>query len=275
MPSPFPGMDPYLENPTWWPSVHSGLIHEIWRQLNATLPKRFVANMGERLYVVQSEAQSATRNIYPDVAVIEPAIVEDTSSHAELAVQTLTEVAGDPAWEFVVTDDDVREPFVEIVPVEDQARVVTVIEILSPSNKIKGSAGRKLYLDKQREVLYSESHLLEIDLLRDGEHTVAISRDLLKSRGTWTYLVCLAPAPNHIQRIVWPRSLKERLPRIRVPLEQNEPDIILNLQPLFDRVYDDGAFARRVDYAREPAVALKSADDQWAKQFLREKGVLN
>ena len=64
MPSPFPGMDPYLESPDYWRDVHSSFLVEVRVALNATLPPGFVARTEERLYVVEPD-----RSIYPDIAL--------------------------------------------------------------------------------------------------------------------------------------------------------------------------------------------------------------
>ena len=265
MPSPFPGMDPYLENPTLWPGVHQRLITYIADMLNAVLPSRYMADIGERLYVVQAE-----RNIYPDVVVLEQ---PSTQTPPEQRARRIAVAASDPPWVLTVKSEEIREVYIEILSLADQSRVVTVIEVLSPSNKIAGSEGRQLYLTKQREILSSQTHLIEIDLLRQGEHTVAAPREMLVRRGKWDYLVCLHRGGQKGRYEVWAITLQQRLPRIHIPLQNGDPDVVLDLQSVFNRCYDEGAYVRRLDYHSEPPTPLEDADAQWANALLRERGL--
>lgn len=262
MPSPFPGMDPYLEDPVIWPGVHQSLITFIRGALNRVLPEAYVADIGERVYIVEPR-----RSLYPDVAVF-PRPVSPRGGGGTAVLDRSA-----PPWVIEVAPAEVREVFVRILPAGDATHVVTVIEVLSPGNKAAGSPGRELYLRKQEEVLQSETHLVEIDLLRRGEHTVAAPPESLRALGTWDYLVCrhLAGTGHHYE--AWPILLRERLPWIRIPLGEDDPEIELDLQPLFDRAYDEGAYPRLVDYTRGPAVPLEPTDAAWAAALLHEEGL--
>jgi len=264
MPSPFPGMDPFLEDPALWPGVHQRLITNIGSFLNASLPPTYVADIGERLYVVQAE-----RSVVPDVVVSQSGvIVGATSRRGSAAVAT----AGEPPWIVTIPPQEVREPFIEIVSLKPRRQVVTVIEVLSPANKAAGSADRDRYLAKQRQVLDSPASLVELDLLRRGAHTVAAAEAELRRRGDWEYLACVHRGSRRWDYEVWPLRLRERLPAIRIPLAEGEPDVRLDLQAVFDRCYDEGGYARMVDYDAEPAVTLEAEDAAWADALLREQG---
>jgi hypothetical protein len=257
-------MDPYLEHPALWPGVHQRLITYLGDRLNTLLPPHYVADIGERLYVVQPE-----RSIYPDVVGVEPpatAPLPEQQQGSNAAIMT-----SDPPWVLTVEPVEVREVFVEILSVGDASRVVTVIEVLSPSNKTANSEGRQLYLTKQQEILQRSTHLIEIDLLRYGEHTVTAPRGSLIARGGWDYLVCLHRGGQRGRYEVWAITLRQRLPRIRVPLANGEPDIALDVQAAFDRCYDEGAYARRLDYRGEPLMPLSETDRAWAATLLRER----
>jgi hypothetical protein len=256
-------MDPYLEHPALWPGVHQRLITYIADTLNTVLPPRYMADIGERLYVVQ-----AGRSIYPDVALFAYPPVQPSP---EPNVVGIAVAASDPPWVLTVKPEEIREVYIEILSVADQSCVVTAIEVLSPSNKIAGSEGRHLYLTKQQELLSSPIHLIEIDLLRDGEHTVAVPRELLLGKGAWDYLVCLHRGGQRERYEVWGIPLRQRLPRIHVPLQAGDPDVVLDLQAAFNRCYDEGAYARRLDYRGEPPTSLGSEDAQWADALLRER----
>lgn len=149
---------------------------------------------------------------------------------------------------------------------------MTVMEVLSPSNKTAGSQGWEPYPIKQREVLENETHLIEIDLLRSGKPTVGVPHEALLQKGLrWDYLVCLHRARKGRHYEVWPFTVRQRLPRISVPLAEGDPDVILDLQAVFDRCYDEGAYARRLDYRREPAIPLEGDNAEWATGLLRER----
>jgi hypothetical protein len=163
--------------------------------------------------------------------------------------------------------------FIEILPVGDESRVVTVIKVLSPANKAAGSEGWQLHLDKQQQILASQTHLIEIDLLRSGAHTVAAPLDLLIERGQWDYLACLHRGSQEERFEVWAIPLRQRLPRIHVPLAGDDLDVVLDLQTVFDRCYEESAYALDVEYRGEPPVPLTRADAEWAEALLRERGL--
>ena len=266
MPSPFPGMDPYLEHPARWPGVHQRMITYMGEALNAVLPARYAADIGERLYVVQP-----ARDIYPDVVVLEhppgPRPMEQGIGGVGVAVTS------DPPWVVTLEPAEMREVFIEIVSLSDAAFVVAVIEVISPSNKAVGSEGRRLYLTKQSEILASQTHLIEIDLLRRGEHTVAPPQECLARRGRWDYLVSLHRGGQGQRYEVWAFTVRQRMPRIRVPLADGDPDVVLDLQAVFNRCYDQGPYTRRLDYHRDPLTPLGGDDAAWAAELLHERGL--
>jgi hypothetical protein len=267
MPGPFPGMDPYLEDPDHWRGVHGRLIVGISDALNASLPEGFVADLDERVYVIPPD-----RSIYPDVAIVERPGPSDGGS----SVAVLTPpAASDPPYVVSLRDEPVYESFVEIRTTGEAEELVAVIEVLSPSNKEPASEGRDQYLRKQREVLASAAHLLEIDLLRAGEHTVAARRDVVAAAvgRPWDYLVCLHRAGRRWEYEFWPFTVRDRLPTVHVPLAEGVPDCVLDLQSVFDRAYDSGPYRRRVNYQGEPRPALPSPEREWANALLIEKGI--
>lgn len=263
MPSPFPGMDPYLEDPVLWPGVHQRLITYLGDELAERLPVHYFLSIGERLCIDEPE-----RDIYPDASILEQQKVPPSPAN-ETAVGTLVP---DPPLLVSMASEAAREPYIEILPVKERERVITLIELLSPSNKDKGNRTRDQYRVKQKQVLAGKTHLLEIDLLRGGTHTAAVPRTHLRRRGRYDYLVALSRSTNRGVSEVWAFSLRQRLPRISVPLEGDDPDIVVDLQPLLDRCYDRG-YARRLDYEELPTEPLKAADAEWVDALLREKGL--
>jgi hypothetical protein len=159
---------------------------------------------------------------------------------------------------------------VEIV--HDDGEVVTVIEVLSPANKMPGE-GYRQYKRKQEEVLHSTAHLVEIDLLSTGLPTIAIAEEALVSLPPYRYLVSVRRGPDTYQFDVYPIPLQRRLPRIRVPLRPPDPDVVLDLPAVFDRCYDNGGYADLVDYRQPPPVELSAEEMAWMDRTLRDKGL--
>jgi hypothetical protein len=258
-------MDPYLEDATLWPGVHAGLIAALEGTLNHVLPEGYAADIGERVYLLDSR-----RDAYPDLAVAQirrPGGASRGASASPTGEAAVLDPAAAP-WIIRVAPREVRETFLEIRALREDQRLVTVIEVLSPSNKAAGSHGRRLYREKQDELLRSETHLVEIDLLRGGAHTVAAPLDYLVDRGAWDYLVCLHRGGQDEVYELWPIGLRQRLPRIQVPLGPDEADVALDLQPVLDRRYDEGRYAVKIDYRAAPVPPLSPADQEWAAALL-------
>ena len=166
---------------TTLPSTRDAILDAVDAQLGV---------LGYRKLTVDDVAQAAgmlppepARSIRPDLAVTGP---RGGPAHVVVGVAEIEA----PSHPRLPAEDVERIPFVEIRDRQSRA-LVTVIELLSPSNKASGSQGRRLYQQKQGELLGSKTHLLEIDLLRAGAHTVAAPLDYLVDRGSWDYLVCL------------------------------------------------------------------------------------
>lgn len=150
---------------------------------------------------------------------------------------------------------------------------MTCIEVLIPRNKISGHPGRELYMKKQDELLGSRTHLIEIDLLRQGPHTVAAPEPLLAEHGPWHYVVSLHRGGEGERYETWPVELRQRLPRYCVPVEGADA-VTLDLQRLFTECYEEGAFDRQVDYRKEPPPPpLLRADRAWLAETLANAGL--
>jgi hypothetical protein len=259
-------MDPYLEDPLRWPDVHQGLIGCMRAVLNTILPPGYAANIGERCQIVPTD-----RSIYPDVLVRKhPGIeAQETSERGGVAVLGMPDAP-------VVLEElplEPREVFLEVLNVADGRRVVTTIEVLSPANKTAGGKERERYLRKQQEILESRTHLIEIDLLRAGQSTVAAPVVAWEGRPLYHYLVCLHRGGQGRRFEIWPNRLRERLPCIALPLDEGVPDLSLDLQAVFDRNYDEGAYLYQIDYTAGPVPPLSAEDARWADALLRAKGL--
>lgn len=276
MASPFPGMDPYLESPQMWRGVHSRLINAIDQAINAQLPPGYASDIDERLYVERPGSGSGDI-IYPDITVARPRppVVPLQTAFAGSAAGTATLEAIPATLPETLTarPPTISEGFIQIFRVGQPGEVITIIEVLSPSNKAPGSAGRVSYVTKQEETLQSNTNLLEIDLLRQGAHTVAPPSEGLQRYGGWNYLISLHRPAQRYNFEFWRVSLRTGLPTIRVPLATEDPDLLIDLQAAFSRMYDMGSYARRIDYAQSPGIPLEGEDSLWADALLREKGL--
>lgn len=264
MPSPFPGMDPFLEDPNHWGNVHHGIISEIRAALNAQMRPKYYARVEERVYVMPFDDPAQKLFRVPDVQ-----IVRERRGHrrrnghqvnggalATLPVE-LTTIAG---------DDEVHEYSLKVIDAASRS-AVAIIEVLSPSNKVSGSTSRREYLTKRQEILNSPTHWVEIDLLRAG----APIGDRWGLNGD--YLVHVSRADRRPKGLVWPIGLREPLPVIRIPLKDADESTPLDLQSALATAYDRGACDASIDYRRPPNPPLKPADAAWANKLLRKAGI--
>lgn len=265
MPSPFPGMDPYLEDPPTWPNFHHGMIAEVQAALNAQLRPKYFARVEERVYISDQD-DPGRQVIVPDVRILSRNGIE-TSLSKNGGVATMTEVEVEPLLATTLIEDDIHEPRVEIIDAQGR-QVVAVIEVLSPTNKLKGARGQESYRKKRSEVMQSPSHWVEIDLLRDGERLIA--GELLP---LGDYFVHVSRVEQRPQGLIWPIRLPQRLPVIPIPLRNGDPDARLNLQQLVNLVYDRSAYDLALDYRTDPVPPLPSQYAEWADRLLREKGL--
>lgn len=262
MPSPFPGMDPWLEAPAFWHPFHTLFISAITVQLNARLPEDLVAFPEERVFVVEQG-----HSFIPDVSMF-----MKTKLSSKTSKVVATRASADKPKVLDIFSETMRERFVEIRATRPDNKVITVLEVLSPSNKRRGSAGRVEYLRKQYDILDSDVNLVEVDLLRQGMHTVAIPLEPLSDEPL-DYLISLHRCSKKERFEYWPLLLKERLPRISIPLQENREDVVLDLQSALDTTYEGGSYGRVLNYENNPEPPLSAQDSEWADALLRAKGL--
>lgn len=262
MPSPFPGMDPYLEHPLLWQDVHTRLADEISNQLTPRLRPRYVARLTRREIVDEPDAEEL-RIMMPDVAVVRRPPVEPLPQPEGVVVAI-------PPAPFA-TVNVMPLPFRQIsVEIRDAASglLVTAIEILSPANKRPGTEAREAYLRKRHNLLASTAHLLEIDLLRRGERL-----PLDPAPPPASYYVVLSRADHRPEAEVWPIRLQDPLPVVAVPLIPPDPDVPLDLGAALTAIYDRAGYDLDTDYRADPFPSLEGQDAIWAARLLEEKGL--
>ncbi|MBC8869847.1 MAG: DUF4058 family protein [Planctomycetes bacterium] len=159
----------------------------------------------------------------------------------------------------------------EIVDTDDGSRAITVIEILSPVNKV-GSTGQLAYIRKQREYLEAGVNLVEIGLIRAGNYVLAVPEDSLSFACRTPYLICVSRPTRRGRAELYAVPLRQPLPNIAIPLRPADNDVVLRLQPLLDDCYRDGRYSR-INYRDDPVPPLEDADARWADSILREKGL--
>jgi hypothetical protein len=258
MPSPFSGMDPYLEAPQGWLGFHNDLAAEIRAALNRLIQPRYYAELDS--YVTYEVIEiDRPRSILPDVLVSQPQPPRgDTGS----AVAT---AAPAPAESRVPLEVTIYLDRVE-VRTTGVGQLVTLIEILSPANKRPSHDAYTEYQRKRREVLRSPVHLMEIDLLRGGTRP-----PLADPVPVAPYYVVLSRADRRPRVEVWPIQIGEPLPLLPVPLLEPDPDTTLDLNAMVASVYERGAYGVRINYTEPPPPpALTAEQAQWVETRLRE-----
>jgi len=248
-------MDPYLEHPVIWEGVHARLVVAIANQLQPRLDPRYVASIEERVFI-----EGPQRRI-PDVWV--QRAENDAGDPGAIAPASGAEL--DTAVVVEVEELQVHQKRVEILDAYNDMKLVTLIEVLSPSNKRVGP-GRESYLAKQGEILDGECHLVEIDLLRDGQRVLSIPEWRLEEFRPFHYLVCVNRWPRRHRFEIYPRQLHQQLPRIAVPLTEPDADVPLDLQTALERVYVDGRYRRRLRYDEPCQPPLDEKLQHWANQ---------
>lgn len=275
---PFPGMDPYLEAPDIFPDFHHALAVELRAMLNASLPPPYYARLEMRPEVGIVFEGRGQRRIVPDVAVVRqpqpPHVREAPGSYAAVAEPRTAITEG---IEVHLFNEPLRHPFIEIRDPSRGHRLVTLIEVVSPSNKRPGP-DRQAYEAKQREVLQSDANLIELDLLRSGERLLPDPelQETVRQLGC-DYLILINRSARRqspgMDYLLYPVELRAALPCIPVPLAGDTPDLPLDLQVAVQRVYVSGPYLRLVDYTVPPDPPLNDDDGAWADALLRAAGL--
>jgi hypothetical protein len=165
-----------------------------------------------------------------------------------------------------VVREEHHEDYIEIRQRSD-GRLVTLVDVVSPANKLT-AAGRSAYLDKRREGKSANANLVELDLVLQGQPTLEYSRDGLPD---WDYAVTVTRSTQPERYEIYTATLQKPLPRFRLPLASDDRDTVLDLRIAFTRCYDQGGFASKIDYGRDPATPLNSEDRQWLEEVLRQQ----
>ena len=263
MPSPFPGMDPYLEEHRG--DIHQRLVVYAADALQTHLPSGLRARVEERVFVHFED--ELRRVVVPDVRILErPGRVPVQSQSVSVAV------ADPPADKIVISieNEPITEGYIEIVETGG-GRVITIIEVVSLANKIAGQ-GREKYRKKQREMKQAGVNIVEIDLLRRGAWVLVAPRDMVPKSHRGPYRICIWRSAKSDACELYRATLRERLPVIMIPLRSTDEDVGLDLQTLIERCYTNGAYDD-IDYATELDLPLSKDDAKWSHALLCGKGL--
>lgn len=217
MPSPFPGMDPYLEDAQHWPAFQHQLVLAFYQALVPTLGERYRARLGTRHYTLEQ--------------------VLFTSIQRE----------------------EHHEEYLEI-RLRSDGRLVTLLDVVSPTNRTT-PGGRAEYEHQRQAARGVGANLVEVDLVLQGT-------PLLDEARTWDYGVAITRATSPDRHEVFTASLREALPRFKLPLGRNDRDLVVDLAILFHRAFEQGAFGGKIDYTQAPKTTLRDADREWVEALV-------
>ena len=259
MPSPFPGIDPYIESSGMWGDFHFGLIAAVRGELNARLPTGFAASSELYVWFHEPEANDRVRLIEPDVYVKETVGAARAKGKARGRAAS---TAAPPARIVLPGVQRRKHRFIEVRDMRSD-RVVTVVEFLSPDNKEAGD-GRDAYLAKRNESLANRLNLVEFDLLRGGRRLPLGEPPPMVS----DYYALVCRAWEWPRADFWTFSVRDRLPQVLIPLTTEVADVPLDLRACIDRAYDEGRYRAQLPYGRPLAPRLSAADEKWAQELL-------
>jgi hypothetical protein len=259
MPSPFPGMDPYLEEPSGWHPFHTKLVAALADSLNSSLPDGYYAEIEHRRVAPVWEDKLFVAQ--PDALVVGPgstatATLTPARSPSKMGLDILP-----------ISNEPMKERYLEIRTQGEPQNVVAVVEVLSYSNKL-GGRDRDRYLQKRGQIVVSRTSLIEIDLLHTGARMPGWDEDL-----PYHYGVIAGPGYRRPHAKLFGFTVQEEAVSFSLPLDgvANEPEV--NLQDLLVDLYARGRYSMRIDYSRKPHPPLAAEDEAWADTLLRERGL--
>jgi Protein of unknown function (DUF4058) len=253
LPSPFPGMNPYFEQTAHWLDFHTEFLLALRRLLAPQVGPKYIVQLEEHIYIHDLPPEPRQRLDTADLSLVRTAI--GGQDHASVGLLEA------PAEVWLPEQDVERVPFLEVR--DRQGReLVTVIELLSPSNKRAGD-DREQYLTKRRELLRSPAHLVEIDLRRGWNPMPQ------EGRPECDYSVMVSRAEKRRAADFWPIRLEDRLPVIPIPLRAPDAAAAVDLQESLHRAYDGPGYEHFI-YNGEPEPSLSAPDAAWARRFLPE-----
>jgi Protein of unknown function (DUF4058) len=265
MPSPFPGMNPYLECSDLWTELHHRLITALANAITANLSFEYRVAIEKRVYTVVPE-DSVLIGI-PDASVVSQSTVSQSTVRSPGGtLSTMTANSDQSTTVMLPIPEEVRESYLEIRDGATRA-VITAIEVLSPANKRPGK-GRQTYETKRDRVLESATHFVEIDLLR--EH---LPMPILGAAPITDYRILVSRASQRPKAQLYAFDLQQPIPVFALPLKPSDADLAVDLQGLLFEIYNQARFDLAIAYTEEPVPPLKAPAQAWADELLKAKGL--
>ncbi len=262
MPSPFPGMNPYLEAPVVWPSFHTRLLVAIADTLAPVLKPNYYIEVETRTYQDQEDSEEEDELLIgiPDAAVLAATTSKQSPDMPSEVTATLTQ--NRPQSITLPMPLMLKERYLEVREIGTDT-VITVIEVLSPKNKKRGQ-GRVAYERKRSRILGSLSHLIEIDLLR-GHPPMTMLGQIQPTH----YRIVVSRSEQRPQADLYGFNLWDPIPVVPLPLKPEEPEPMVDLQAITQGVCERAGYDERLDYRQPvPPPALSEADQQWLDALL-------
>ncbi|MBI3822683.1 MAG: DUF4058 family protein [Planctomycetes bacterium] len=254
MPSPFPGMNPFLEQADVWQDFHGRFVPALGDALVALVRPHYIVKVEQHLYIHEPPAERRLFLGYGDVGISDPGNRGDKSGGTATITSPL--VLHVPSVEFE------KHRFLEIQD-RNSRELVTVVELLSPTNK-KPGADREQYLAKRGNLLHSTVHFVEIDLLRGGP------RMPVEKPADCDYAVMVIRVEDRPKLNYWPLRLLDPLPLIPIPLRPPQGLVMLDIQAVLHGVYDRAGYGDYI-YKDTPSPPLRPEDAAWAAALLAPK----
>jgi hypothetical protein len=260
VPSPFPGMNPYLEQPYVWGDFHNRFMSYASEAISTQIRPNFLVKLEEQVYIHERSGEERRKLLgRPDISVL-----EESTSQAPVVLKTDPQ-SRNQLQAIIASLPDVEVERHAYIEIRDrlERKLVTMIEVLSPTNKRYGP-DREQYVAKRTAVMYSPASLVEIDLLRGGP------RLELRDVPPCDYRVSIYRRPRLPEVEVWPIGLRDPLPIISIPLKGDFPDASLDLQAVLHRVYDAAGYEDYI-YESLPEPPLEGIDSAWAESVLASR----
>ncbi len=254
MRSPFPGMDPYLEHPSLWPDVHNRLIAAVADDLSPRLAPGYYVRLERRTYLLKPDDLAFVGR--PDIAVLDAQTPQPRRA-LPLAEGGVVEV-------ILAMPDEVGESYLEVHEVMT-GRVVTVMELLSPANKLYAK-GRAEYELKRWDITRSRTNLVEIDLLRAGKPMPTQGR-----RVESDYRILVSRATTRPRALLYPFNLRDRIPTFSLPLLPGDEEPPVDLGAIFHALYERARYDLSLDYSQSPVPPIRDEDAAWAAEQISQR----
>ncbi len=242
-------MNPYLEQPEFWSDFHNQLVAALARSLVPLLIPKYRVVTDKWVYKVNDTSTIAIGR--PDVAV------QQSRADRTIAASGPTSAVAQPIQVMVPLSEEVQQPYLQVRDAATQ-EVITTVEVLSPANK-RGE-GRRKYELKRQQILESLTHLVEIDLLRDGEPLPLANQANQLQAMQSHYRILVRRAQTRPTADLYPFDLNDPIPRFPLPLRLEDPEVIVDLRTIISDLYEQLGYDYFIDYRNPPPAPWVTAD---------------